>query len=298
MKRLSVIWPLLLLVTSGLWFFQALDALPDAVSDLLQRGAPALLVVVGLMMLFGRRMRFGNLVAILLTVATLAGVVGIAYARQQTVLRNDYFAPFETLVAGATTSVNLRLTVRQTEITINPAVPGDRTIRGDYTGTFESQVLVDYQADGATATFTLTETPRNAIPSLTLVGRGKLALFLPAGVTINELTISSEAGDLSLDSSTNAITTLNVALASGTITAAFADASGLIGDLKTGSGSITVTIPPALVSRVALRGGGAGAPQFDQGRFTLDINRVLVSRTGEQPQVQLNLDAPGLLTVR
>jgi hypothetical protein len=298
MNRLSVIWPLLLLLTSGLWFFQALDALPDSVNDLLQRGAPALLVVVGLMMLLGRRLRFGNLVAILLTIALLVGVVGVAYSRQQGVLRADYIAPFETLVQGATTTLNVRLTLRQTEIEIRPAVPGDRTIRGDYTGAFESQIIADYQVEGTTGTFTLTETPRNSIPALTLVGRGKLTLFLPAGVNIGELMIKSEYGDLTLDSSTNPINALNIDLASGSITAAFADVSGLIGDLRTATGAITVTIPPNLVAQIGLRGGGAGDPQYDQNRFTLDINRRLVSRTGEQPQVQLNLDAPGTITVR
>ncbi|MBX3062013.1 MAG: hypothetical protein KF726_03500 [Anaerolineae bacterium] len=299
MSRSGVIWPLLLLVLSGLWLFQTFGGLPTAVSDLIQRGLPALLVVLGLMMLLGRRIRFGNLLAIALTIALLVGVVGVAYSRQQNIVRQDYAAPFETLVEGSVSDVRLILTLRGTDIEILPGVPGDRTIRGDYTGSIESQITTDYSVDGATATFTLSETPRNSIPSLELVGRGKLTLTLPFGVNIAQLQINGEGGALTLDSSSNSIAAISLIMVTGDISATFAEtSSGLIGDLKTGAGTITVTIPPTLPAEIALLGGGAASAQFDANVYTLNINRVLVPKSGQPAQVRLNLDAPGQLTIQ
>ncbi|MBX3084288.1 MAG: hypothetical protein KF716_21815 [Anaerolineae bacterium] len=297
MKRLSVIWPVVMLVASGLWFFQSLNALPDSVSDMLRRSAPALLVIIGLMMLIGRRVRFGNLVAILLTVVLLVGVGTVAYSRQQAIVRNDYISPFETVIQGSVTSVRIILTTRQTDIEIVSAAAGNRTVSGNYTGSIESQVTVDYAVDGAIGTFNLSETQRNTFPALELVGRGKLTLSLPAGVTIEELTIKNEGGALTLDSSTNAINKLSVELANGDINATFAEASGMIGDLRTGGGGITVTIPPTITARVTLKGGGAGSAQFDPNRFIEDTNLVL-QPVGGQAQIQLSLDAPGTLVVQ
>ena len=297
MKRLSVIWPIVMLVASGLWFFTALNALPASVNDILRRSAPALLVIVGLMMLIGRRVRFGNLVAILLTVVLLVGVGTVAYSRQQAVVRNDYISPFETVIQGSVTGVRIMLTTRLTDIEILPAAAGNRTVSGNYTGTIESQVAVDYQVDGAIGTFTLSETQRNTFPALELVGRGKITLSLPAGVTIDELTIKNEGGSLTLDASTNAINKLSVDLANGDITASFAEASGMIGDMRTGGGGITVTIPPTITARVTLKGGGAGAAQFDPNRYIKDTNLVL-QPVGGQAQIQLSLDAPGGIVVQ
>jgi hypothetical protein len=120
---------------------------------------------------------------------------------------------------------------------------------------------------------------------------------LPAGVTIEELRITGEGGDLTLDSSNIGINALAVNLRSGSITALLAAESGLIGDIKTDSGTVSMTIPPEISTQIALRGGGAGSPTFDSTRYTLSRDNVLEPKSGTT-QAQITIDAPGQITIQ
>jgi hypothetical protein len=292
------LWPILIVLVAGLWFFQALNALSPAIVDLMVRALPALLVVVGLMLFLGRRVRFGNSLAFLITIALLAGVITAAYAKQSSIPRQDYLAaPIAQLLEPTTLTLNMTITARLTEIEVTRAVAGDRTIRAQFVGSFESDLVPIYTVADGVGTFTLEERARNSIPALTQIGSGKLSLILPAGVTVEQFTLTSTGGSVTFDSTDTLIKRLNIAIPSGDLQVIVANQSGLIGDLKTGSGAVTLTVPPTIAAELTLRGAGANAPTYDQNLYTLSKDNVLVPKTGGA-QIQLSIDAPGAITIR
>lgn len=296
--RLNVIWPILIVLVAGLWFFQALNALSPAIVDLMARALPALLVVVGLMLFLGRRVRYGNSLAFLVTIALLAGVITVAYAKQSSIPRQDYLAaPIAQLLEPTTLTLNMTITARLTEIEVTRAVVGDRTIRAQFVGSFESDLVPTYTAENGVGTFTLEERARNTIPALTQIGSGKLSLILPAGVTLEQFTLTSAGGAITFDSTDTPIKRLNITTPSGDLQVTVATQSGLIGDLKTGNGAATLIVPPTLAAELTLRGAGANTPTYDQNLYTLSKDNVLVPKSGGA-QIQLSIDATGAITVR
>ena len=53
--RRNYMWPLIVIAVGGLWLLVVADVFPDAVADLLKRAWPALLILFGYDVLFGRR---------------------------------------------------------------------------------------------------------------------------------------------------------------------------------------------------------------------------------------------------
>lgn len=293
---LNIFWALLLLVGAGVWFFQTQGGIPAGVLDLARRVAPAVLIAFGLLLLIGRRVPFGNFLAIVLAGAAALGMATVAYSRQASVVRTDYAVPVLFQVPGTVDSLTVDLQFGLTEIEIKPAATGDRAIRGEYLGTLESEVLPDFQTTGARATLVIRETPRSNLPSLELIGRGKLTLTLPANLPIDQLTIITREGNLTIDGSTLVIRSLKAEQNSGDSTVQLGTTSGLIGDLRTGAGSITVRVPTTIAAQVTLRGGGASNAQFNQSLYTLSIERVLVPKVNA-PNAQIIVDAPGQITI-
>lgn len=298
---LNVLWPILVLLAAGLWFFQALNGLPNAIIDLLHRIAPILLIAFGLMLLLGRRIRYGNLIAVVLSTVLAVGIVVMAYGQKTTTLRTDYAQPVNYAIAPSVTNLRLTIRVMQTEIelkpTDNPVAADKQVIVGNFLGSLESLVTTNYSVDGTTGVFTLSETPRNAIPSLDLIGRGKLSLTIPANLPIDQLTITGQQGSLTLDVSQNRLNRLSVNLAGGDIAIKFANQSGLIADLKS-SGDTSVEIPQGVAAQIALRGAGSGAPVYSDAIYILDRSGTLVPKGAVSPQMQLTIDAGGRITVK
>jgi hypothetical protein len=295
----NLIWPFLILLAAAFWLLNALGALPPVFIDLLKRGWPALLVLFGLMLLLGRRFRFGNLLAVATSILLIGGVVTVAYNQQSGKMREDYVEPVAYTLGPEVTSIQATLNLLQTAIEIRPANAGERTITGKFTGSLESLVTSDFRvsADGL-ATFTLREAQRNAVPLLEQVGKGKLTLFVPSGIAISQLIITGREGDLTLDASSASIKRLSVTLDAGNMNVSLANESGLIGDLKTGRGDVTVAIPPQLAAQITLRGSGADSPQFSGEVYTLRIDKVLVPKRAADPQMQLTIDAAGSATIK
>ncbi len=295
-RRLSIVWPLLIIVAAAVWLVQAMAALPAAIGDLIVRAWPILLVLVGLMLLLGRRVRFGNLIAIVVSAALVGGVVTAAYSQQSGKVRTENQKAFNQAIDSAVTNVKIDLTTLITEVQIVPDAAS--AITGEFAGSRESTVTNDYQVDGKVGTFTLVEQQSNAIPSLDAVGKGKLTLHVPQGLTLDQIKVTGREGDISLDISTTAVKNLLLATGSGNISVKLPDKSGLIGDIKTGSGSVVVTMPKTIAANITLRGAGAGNVEYNAADYVLDVNRVLISKRAAEPQMQITIDAGGKVTVQ
>ncbi len=294
--RVSIVWPLLVIALSILWALYVLGRLPGVLIDLIERGWPVVLVLAGLMLIMGRRIRFGNLVAILASVVLVAGIVTTAYSQQSGKERTENTIPFNNAVDPAVTSLKISINTLSTKLNI--VADPKRALSGPFTGSRESSIAHDYKVDGNAGTFTLNETQSSALPPLESIGWGTLTLHVPAGVTFDEIAITGRDGDVQLDASNLTIKKLGVTTGSGNLTVTLPGKGALIDDLKTGRGDVTVTVPKSMVANIVLRGAGANNPEYNHGAYTLDINHVLISKQAGDVQIQLTIDTPGKITIQ
>lgn len=292
LDRLSL--PLIVLLAAALWIAHLLNLIPSALSDLLGRAAPALLIALGLALLFGRRARYGNLIALSVTLALVAGIAALSFNREAGAFREDYVETLDYTLPPNVTAVRLSAALRRTEISVNASE--GRTLSGEFRGSLESLLTPSYRVEGDTAILELRETQREALLTLEQVGRGRLTLNLPAAVTVEDLTISAAEGDLALTAERLTLRNVQIVLSSGNLTAQFGKSIGLLADLKA-SGAIVVRIPAELAAEIALRGNGANAPRFDEALYTRRIDNVLVPSGAAETQAQLTLDAGDTITV-
>jgi len=298
MTRLSIVWPLLIMAAAAIWIMQIVGTLPGAVTDLIGRAWPVLLVALGLMLLIGRRVRYGNLISIVICAILVGSVVTSAYSQQSGKIRSDNRKPFNQPIEAGTTDIKIMVTTLTTEIVIVPGEGDKPAISGEFVGSQESVITSDYQIDGSTGTFTLVESQSSAIPSLESVGKGKLTLRLPSGTTIEQLSATGREGDLQLDASPLNVKNMAINLNAGNLSIKLPNRSGLIADLKTGRGNAVIEVPKNIAANIALRGGGANNPEYNPADYILDVNRVLVSKRAAEPQMQITVETPDRVTVQ
>ncbi len=295
-RRFSVVWPLLIIVAAAVWLMQAAGQLPAAIADLIVRAWPVALVLVGLMLLLGRRVRFGNVISVVLCALLVGGVVTAAYSQQSTRVRTENRKALNQPVEAAITNLRIVLTTLITEIELAPNA--EATISGEFVGSPESTLTSEYLVDGNVGTFTLVETQASAIPSLEAVGKGKLRLHFPRSLTIDQISLTGREGDITLDASATEVKNLVLSTGSGNITVKLPDKAGLIGDIKTGRGSVLVEVPKTIAANITLRGAGASNAEYNPSDYVLDVNRVLISKRAPDPQMQITVDASGKVTVQ
>jgi Putative adhesin len=295
-RRLSIVWPLLIVAAAVVWLLYALGTLPSAIGDLIMRAWPVVLVLVGLMLFLGRRVRFGNVLAIALCAILVGGVVSTAYSQQSSKVRTESRKSFNQPVEAATTNVKIAIAMQFSDVEV---LPGDGTaITGEFAGSRDSQLISDFQVDGSTGTFTLSDAQSSAIPSLEGVGKGKLTLHVPAGLVLDQISVSAREGDILLDASTTTVKTLSVTTGGGNVTVKLPDKSGLIGDIKTGRGNAVLEVPKTIAANMSLRGTGATNAEYNAADYVLDVNRVLISKRAPEPQMQITVEASGKITVQ
>jgi len=295
-SRSNWLWPLLIVVFAVYLLASVAGAVPPIVADLVARGWPAALVLFGLVVLFGRRVRFATVIALFVTLALTVGIAVFAYAKQSGRVRTDYRAPIAQTLAPEITALKINLSTLIADIDISTAA--DRTISGEFVGSAESQVTTTFTVEQGVATLSITETRTSSLPRLDAIGRGKFALQLPRGVTLDTLSIEGSDGPLILDLSNATVRTLNIRVGTGALVVtlpAQRPEIGLGGNITTGAGDLTLTVPAGVTLKLSVAGG---RPAFDQANYLLLSGNVLQSAGVRDFQVALTVSASGTVTVK
>src|SRR5262249_15824024 len=153
--------------------------------DLAQRSWPVALIALGLFLLLSRRVRFGNMIALIVCGVLVGGLIVVAYNQQSTRLSSAYQIldnEPKPHLGPDVKSVNISSTSLTTQIEIDPADPAVHVLTVHFQGSQESRAALNYSQDGEVGNYIYSETPANAIPMLEAVGKGKLTIQLPAGV--------------------------------------------------------------------------------------------------------------------
>ncbi len=296
MSRSNWLWPLLLVAGAMLLIAYVAGALPPTVIDLIGRGWPILLVLFGLNALIGRRVRFANFLVLGVCILLTVGIIAVAYGKQAGKPRTDYRAPILQAVAPEINSIKINVTTLLAPIEIS--VVEGKNVGGEFVGSVESLLVNNFTVADGVGTLTITETRISSIPKLDAIGRGKLTLTIPSGVTIDELAIRGGEGDLKITATTANLKNLNVRLQQGNISVdlpALPATAALGGTLITDSGDMNLNVPANLTVSFAIQSGN---PVYDRANYSLSVERFLRPIGVRDFQAVLTLGASGTITVK
>ncbi len=300
-RRTNALLGIVVLLVALVLLGQSLGWVPAQISDIMLRAWPALLVLGGLSLLLRGRVPLGALVALVLTGVLVAGIAVTAFSTRSQESRDEYREPIAQSIAPGLGLLRVRVSTLATDVELLRSVMPD-FVAGEFTGSTESQFIVDYEDVGdGSATLTLRESPRDALPLLEAVGRGALRLELPADVPLDVEVVAAE-GSVALNMGETQVERMTLDLARGDalvtlpeyqpVTAAQGQSQGT---LAVRDGLITLVVPASVAARLELDRGGSGVePEYDPALYNFLFNRVLESRTIEQAEtvVQYAIVAP------
>lgn len=203
-NRPNFTWPVLIIGVGIVVLLINAEALPDAYGDLLVRAWPVLLVMFGLNVLLGGRIRYANWVIMGLSVGVTVVIANLAYAQRSDEYRTDYNYVWQDTLPDNVTNLVVNIEAADTLVALtNGATPRD--VETSFLGSTESTLDVTLDIEGDTATFNVLESRSGILPRLAEVGRGTLTVTLPFGVFIEELNYDGENGSVTLDTTQLAV---------------------------------------------------------------------------------------------
>ena len=301
-RRTNFLLGLSVLIVAAVVLAQAVGAIPLSIYDLLLRAWPALLVLVGLAFLLRGRVRFGGLIALVVTLALTVGIGAYAFSSRSAQLRDDQTVAISQPVKSEMSLLRIRVSTLSTDVELLRALDDAAGVTGTYVGSSASAVTSEYDeaADGS-ATLTVSETRADPLPMLPAVGRGTLRLEVTSNIPV-DIEFRGAEGSLALNVSGTRVERLNVDLTRGNAIVTLPDYQPLysknddtLGTLAVRDGDITIAVPATIAARLTLDRGGSGIdPDYDPTAYNFLFNSVLEARGIELAQtiVQYNVVAP------
>ena len=293
--RRNFLWPLLILALGVVWLFVTTDAVPDAFADLLQRAWPALLVLIGLEALLGRRqLAIGarrlpaSALIVLVVVVALGVIVALAYQKQADSVRAENVQSFEQPLGEDIRALEVTAQLERTAITVGPGEAGVQTIAARYAGSRGHTVTMEWAAQAQTGTLAVVETNGGSIPRLEDYGRATFELSLPDKTPIALLRVESEAGDAELDLRALQIQRLESALSDGSLVVTLPSGEALNGRLEVRGGNLELRVPAGIPMTVSLA-EGSGEPSYIYDDLRYDLLRDGTLKLENATEFQIGL---------
>ena len=293
--RRNFLWPLLILALGVVWLFVTTDAVPDAFADLLQRAWPALLVLIGLEALLGRRqLAIGarrlpaSALIVLVVVVALGVIVALAYQKQADSVRAENAQTFEQPLGEDIRALEVTAQLERTAITVGPGEAGVQTIAARYAGSRGHTVTMEWAAQAQTGTLAVVETNGGSIPRLEDYGRATFELSLPDKTPIALLRVESEAGDAELDLRALQIQRLESALSDGSLVVTLPSGEALNGRLEVRGGKLELRVPAGIPMTVSLA-EGSGEPSYIYDDLRYDLLRDGTLKLENATEFQIGL---------
>lgn len=300
--RRNFMWPLIIIALGSLWLLMVAGAFPDAVEDILFRAWPALVVLFGFDVLFGRHLvRVARLsldtsiVGLVLTLVMIAVMVFFAYRKQADVVRTDQQQTFSKVLPASVERVRLLVDLERTAVTVKPAVDRERELAVIFKGSRESKIDMIWELADQEATLVIAEDYRNALPRLEDFGRGTLEITLPVGVTVEQFDLTVANGAVSLDLATVHVPSLALDV-TGNVLLALPVANVLDGDLVV-DGDLELLIPANATLNVKAQGDSAPTFHFDRERYDLLVGGELKNKAIDSFQFSLDVWMNGNATL-
>ncbi|MCD4686518.1 MAG: hypothetical protein K8S97_11345 [Anaerolineae bacterium] len=293
--RRNFMWPLIIIALGSLWLLMVAGAFPDVVEDVLFRAWPALVVLFGFDVLFGRRqIRISrlsldtSLIGLVVTLVMVAAVVFFAYRKQADVVRTDNQQTFSKVLPTSVERVRLLVDLERTAVTVVSAAEHERELAVIFKGSNESDVEMTWELIDQDGTLTITEDYRNALPRLEDYGRGTLEITLPIGVVVEQFDLTVASGAVSLDFAAVNVPSLALDVPSGNVLLALPVNDVLDGDLVVG-GDLELLVPANTTINVKAQGSSAPTFDFDRDRYDLLVGGELKNKAIDSFQYSLDV---------
>ncbi len=291
-KRRNLMWGLVLTAVSLALVLNALGYVPEGIYDIIDRAWPALLVLAGLSVFLRDRMRFGNGLALVVSVALVGGMATLAFSTRSVELREDYQEEIEQVVDAEVDLLQVNVEVLATDVEFRSS--DNRTIVVRFLGSTESTVTTGYEAEDARATFTLREEQLREFPMLQAVGRGRLVVELPPELPV-DVAFGGMDGEATFNMGDLFLERLNINLQRGDAIVTIPvynplspTAGEQAGNFTVEDGDVTIFVPGEVAARMELNRGGSGVePVFDPLVYNHMVGDVLEARAYDSADIQL-----------
>ncbi|MEM9954549.1 MAG: PspC domain-containing protein [Chloroflexota bacterium] len=310
----NILIGLVLVAIPTVFLLQQYDVLQAGVEDILLRSAPALLVFFGLMIALRYRVKFASLIALIVSIALVAGLATFAFSSRVDVVSTDnqvtYLIPNsddndQATISDDITTLALTIDTADTAVTITANEQNDM-IEANFVGSNNSEIDIIYSEDDGVSQVQIAEVQRSDFPLLQDIGRGELTIELPADLGIFLTFTAGQANTVSIDMGALELERLTFNVADGDVlvrlpnynpqSPSVAESNGT---WTVQNGSLQVLAPQDLGLRFAVnRSRNAEPSGFDDLIYQLLLegdNFVLASRQFDnvEQQMQFNVDVSG-----
>ncbi len=297
----NLIWPVLIIGIGIVMFLISANVIPDAIGDVLIRSWPALLIIFGLNVLIGQRVRFANWVILGLGVVLVIVIANFAYAERSSEYRTDYKESRLDVLPPEVTALDVIIDVRETRVTLSSSPAGERIVDARFAGSNESDVDIAVDIQDTIGVVDIRETRPGVLPRLNEVGRGTLNVFLPTDIPIRSLTYVGDNGSVTANLTNFTIQSINMLIKRGNMKLCLPQSGALIQDaIQLDNGNLELIIPADTTLRFDL-GDGASQPTYvpaqSENAYQLLIGGILETRLIDNPRVILNVNVDGELTL-
>jgi phage shock protein PspC (stress-responsive transcriptional regulator) len=294
--RGNMVWGLVAVAIPVIGLLDAWGVLPLGLMDLLIRALGGVLVFAGLSIFLRDRVRFGTVLALLLTVGLVGALAVFAFSSRTTQQRTENQIINTYRVAETITTLQVNLTSLDTDVQVFSGAPNTREIVFTFLGSPSAQVAQSYSEDGEIATFTLTEQRPQGLPRLDSVGRGTLSVEIPPQLAVAIAFMGSQ-GDVNFDLDALNLERLNMELLQGDAIVSLPNYQPLSpsvaqnpGVLNVLNGNLRVVIAPDVGGKFLLNKSSNTRPQFDDILYALEDNLsewLLTSRQYDSATVKI-----------
>ncbi len=291
-KRRNLMWGLVLTTVSLALLLNSLGLIPEGIYDIIDRAWPALFVLAGLSVFLRDRVRFGNGVALVVSVALVGGMATLAFSTRSVEMREDYREEIEQVVDADIDLLQVNVEVLATDVEFRSS--DSRAIIARFVGSTESIVSTDYETDAARATFTLREEQLREFPMLQAIGRGRLVVELPPELPV-DVAFGGVDGEATFNMGDLFLERLNIDLQRGDTIVTIPvynplspTAAGQAGNFTVEDGDVTIFVPGEVGTRLELNRGGSGIePEFDPMIYNYMVGDVLEARAYDSADIRL-----------
>lgn len=293
----NLLWPLLVIGCGLAMLLLALDVLPASVGDLLQRAWPILLVIAGLNMLLMDRVKFGNWLALALSVPLMGGIIYFAYDVQRNKIRTDNVIPIPAepiLLGDNIQGVTIHLELLDSTAYVRPIEVSARAMTAVFTGSTES--TIDYSAlqnEQGVVEFVVTERRQGGLPNLAEMGRGHLDMRLPIGIPIQNLYLHNTYGGLRVDLRTVNVPRFDIQSDFGDVDLYLPDLTAteqgaVFGDMTLSDGNLRIIVERNVPLRIT---GATTRAILDSNTYLRDSeNGLIESRNASNFVIQIQVN--------
>ncbi len=271
-RRGGVVGPLILIVVGGVLLLQNLGYLPWSLWRDIWRLWPLVLVLVGLELLLGNRIR-GTTLALVIALLAILGVVALGAAEWSSVVRSGTLQPrtFSQSLQGAN-QVAVAIRFGAGELTLGPLAnrAGDQLATMSYQGPAGTGLEARYAVTSGVGRLEYLTSGRGAWwgwwPWVAGTGTPRMDVLLAPDVPLT-LDVQTGAATADLDLSRLRVTNLELSTGATTTRVRLPEAAGTtLAHASTGATTLTIEVPAGVAAQIRHQ-GGLSTLNVDQARF-------------------------------